>query len=282
MVMTVNPFTQAGGAVNNGMSANQNPQARSPNGPNSGNTNSGTNPQGNTGNNDINNDPTNQLDPNAPKAPLKDGDEGYDPMMDFGKLWEDPVEDPNKPKPKKASYVPEIDQKVLTESVNKMDFTKNITPEMKQAMATGGEQGVQAMMDVINSSVRQATATIYQASNRMLAGSLERAENGFLEQVPSRVKNVMVDNSMGSNPIMSDPAYKPVIDATKERFLSRFPKATPDQVNKAVEGWLEDFVKKATKKTENKDTPTNADKLRTGADDGDWMEWAASETGVTR
>lgn len=281
--MLMNPFTNAGGAQNNGTSANQNPNARSPTpqntGANSGNSNSGTNPDGNTGNNDINSGGSN-LDPNAPKAPPKEGEDGYDPMMDFGKVWETEPDDPNKPKPKKVGYVPDLDPKALNESVGKMDFTKNISQEDKAAMLAGGEEGFAAMMRTINSASRQAVATTYQAGNRMVASALERAENGFLEKVPGHVKNQLVDNALTSNPIMSDSAYAPLVQATKDQFLQKFPKATADQVNKAVGAYFDNMVSKMTKKEDPKVTD-NTEKLRSGDGSADWMEWAAKEVGVS-
>lgn len=277
----MNPFAQSNGATNTGMSANQNPNARSPNaGPNSGNTNSGTDPTNNNGNNDINKDPNKVVDPNAPKAPLKEGDDGYDPMLDFGKLWEDTPDDPKNPKPKKVGYVADLDPKALADSVGKMDFTKNITPEQRTAMLAGGEEGLTAMLGIINQASRQAVSTTYQAGNRMVASALEKAEAGFLEKVPGHVKNQLVDNSLSDNPIMNDPAYAPIVEATKQRFLTRFPKATAAQVNTAVTGFFEDMVTKGTKKPANDGAPTNKDKLRTGAGDANWMDWAAEEMGL--
>jgi len=200
-------------------------------------------------------------------------------MMDFGKVWETEVEDPNKPKPKKVGYVPEIDLKALNDSVGKMNFTKNITPEQRTAMLAGGEEGLNAMMETINSAVRQAVATTYQAGNRSIASALEKAEAGFLEKVPGQVKNQMLDNSLASNPIMNNPAYAPLVEATKQQFLTKFPKATADQVTKAVTKYFDDMVTTATKK-DVKETPTNTDKLRAGDGTADWMEWAAKEVGV--
>lgn len=287
-MMTQNPFSQAGGASTTGASANQNPGARSPNGntgANSSNTNSGTNPAGNTGNNNINANPANPdldtLDPNAVKKPLKEGDDGYDPMMDFSKVWETEPVDPDKPKPKKKSYVADIDPKALTESVGKMDFTKNISQEDKAAMLAGGEEGFGAMMRVINAASRQAVATTYQAGNKMVAQALEAAEAGFLEKVPGHVKNQLVDNSLSANPIMADPAYAPLVEATKQQFLGKYPKATASQVNTAVTAYFDDMAAKMTKKPTAAEK-TNTDKLRAGDTSADWMDWAATEMGIKK
>lgn len=287
MSLFANPFSPAGGAnVSPGAGANMQTQ-RSPTGANVGNQNSGTTPTQNSGNNQFNPDPNNP-DPNANngngnQTPSNNPQTGNDPMGDFAKLWENPpVDDKNKPATP-PKYVPDIDPKALSETVGKMNFTGAMTPEVRSKILAGGEDGLNAMMELLNSVGRQAVATTYQAGQRMMAGAIERAESGFLEKVPGQVRNINTNMALGDNPLVNNPAYKPLVDHVTAQFLDRFPKATPNQVSQAVGSYFDKMVTDVSGKSKNQSTSqTNQDKLRVGDGDADWMDWAASEIGMKK
>lgn len=277
-----NPFAQAGGAQSNGPAAGANTVTQqSPNtGANSGNTNSGTDPTGNTGNNSILPNPLNPQGNNQ-QLPANQNVQGNDPMADLAKLWETTPVDPANPTPATPGYVPKIDPKQLGDTVGKMDFTKQITPEQRAAMLSGGEAGLTAMMDLINSVGRQAVATTYQAGQNMMASALERAEAGFMEKVPGHVRNANTSAALATNPLVNNPAYAPLVDNVKNQFLNKFPKATPDQVSVAVNGYFDKMAADLKAPATNAAKPDNTQKLRAGAGDADWMDWAAKEVGLS-
>lgn len=288
MNMFVNPFSPAGGANTSTPGAGANLQTqRSPTGANVGNPNSGTNPTGNTGNNQLNPDPNNP-NPNANNGngngnPSNNPNNGNDPMGDFAKLWENPPVDDKTKTPATPKYVPDIDPKALGETVGKMNFTGAMTPEVRQKILAGGEDGLNAMMELLNSVGRQAVATTYQAGQRMMAGAIERAESGFLEKVPGQVRNINTTMALGDNPLVNNPAYKPLVDHVTAQFLDRFPKATSNQVSAAVSSYFDKMVSDVAGKNQSKTGPqSNVDKLRVGDGDADWMDWAASELGMKK
>jgi len=274
-----NPFSPAAGAQVTGPAGNSDPtNQRSPSGANAGNPNSGTNPTGNTGNNQVNPDPNNPAN-GAGTIPNNNNPQGNDPMADLSKLWETTPVDPKNPNPTPVKYVPDIDPKALGETVGKMDFTKSVSAEQRAAMLAGGEAGLTAMFDVINSVGRQAVATTYQAGQKMMSSALERAEAGFMEKVPNQVRNANTDSHLASNPLVNNPAYAPLVANVKNQFLDKFPKASPEQVGAAVNKYFDKMVADATGAKNQTTQADNSQKLRTGSGDADWMEWAASEIG---
>src|SRR6266540_2742519 len=76
------------------------------------------------------NPPGNELDEIDPatgkkKVPIED-----DPMMDFTKLWENPLVDPkNPPEPEETSFLPKFDPAKIAETLGKIDFSKSALPE---------------------------------------------------------------------------------------------------------------------------------------------------------
>jgi hypothetical protein len=233
-------------------------------------------PQGNTQNN--NQQTGNTLNPQAnPK--------GQDPLSDFTKLWENDVVDPNNPQPGQVStYLPNLDPAKLNQMVGQLDFTRNITPEQKAALAGGGENAVQAMMDVVNMATRSAFLMGFQGTHKMVETGLGNAKNAFVGEIPNYVKEQMsIDGLTTSNPIMSDPAYGKLVDDVRRQIQVKNPKATPTQVQQAVNRYFDDMVGTLTKaKSQNtqQDGNQNDLKLKQGAADADWEGWFSEAAGL--
>lgn len=217
-------------------------------------------------------DPKNRVDPKN-KKPGSD-----DPMLDFAKLWEDPPVDPNNPPPEKpTTFLPKIDPAKIAETLGKIDFSKSITPEESAAIKAGGDAAQAAHLSVLNKSHRQAMMTMFNVATRLVEQGLSNAEGRFMGQVPSHVKDIMVSNDLTSNdPLMSNPAFAPLVESTRQRFQEKFPKATPAQISKATKAYIQELVKSATAPA-LKPEEDNTKKLATGATDADWGKWIEEE-----
>src|SRR5256885_3207424 len=218
------------------------------------------------------NDPNKRIDPNKKKP------EENDPMLDFGKLWEDPPVDPNNPPPEKpTTFLPKIDPAKIAETLGKIDFSKAITPEESAAIKAGGDNAQAAHLSVLNKSLRQSMMTMFNVATRLVEQGLSNAEGRFLGKVPDHVKDIMVSNDLTANdPLMSNPAFAPLVESTRQRFQEKFPKATPAQISKATKAYIQELVKSATA-PEKIDEPDNTKKLATGATDADWSKWIEEE-----
>lgn len=213
------------------------------------------------------------------KDPLKKEEHSSDdPMMDFSKLWDNPPIDPkNPPEIEETNFLPALDPTKLGETLSKIDFTKNATPEESAAIKAGGDAAEAAHRSVLNKSLRQAMLTSFNVTHKMVESGLTKAQDRFLGKVPSHVKDIIVKSNLTkSSKIMSNPAFAPLIESTRQRFQEKFPKATPDQVSSAVEKYMQDFVKAAST-DEEKPPVDNNTKLTTGATDADWDEWLEPE-----
>jgi len=217
----------------------------------------------------------NNLDPNNKNK------EGNDPLMQFDKLWENEPEDPKNPKPKEpTSFLPVIDPKKLGEMVGKMDFTKSVTSEQLAKITAGGEDATKVLLDVINNVGRQAVTVAFHSSTRLAEKGISNAQERFFERVPSHVKDVMISNGLSnSSAIMKNPAYAPLVEGVRARFQARYPKASPGQLETAVNRYFTDMAADITGAAKSKDNVEldNVSKLRKGSADADWENWLENE-----
>lgn len=226
---------------------------------------------------------TSDMNPNDPNNKNnKTKVTGDDPMADFDSLWEpnknekgEVIVKDNTPK----SYLPAVDQKKLQEMVDKMDFTKGLTSEEIEAVKAGGEGALGAFANMINRAGRQAFTTSFQAATRLSEQGVAKAHDRFMEGIPAHVREMMVDEGINSDiGITQNPAFAPLVRQVKAQFLEKFPKATPNQVRKGVKQYfdhLENTFAEGRKK--NVKTDDAATKLRTGADDADFLTWLGDE-----
>lgn len=204
---------------------------------------------------------------------------GDDPMMDFKSLWENTPDDPKNPTvPEETNFLPKIDPAKIAETLSRIDFSKFATPEESAAITAGGEGATKAHSSILNKSLRQSMMTMFNVSQRMVEQGLTNAEGRFLGKVPSHVKDVMIESDLtASDPqYMSNPAFAPLVESTRQRYQEKFPKATPVQISSAVKAYLQEFVKVGSKKAET--TPEdNAQKLSKGSADAEWDKWIEAE-----
>lgn len=225
-------------------------------------------------------------DPNN-KQQKKDG-ASDDPLLDFNELWQ-----PNKDKDGKViqdqqgptSYLPAIDPTKFAGMVEKMDFTRSIKPEDWAAIQAGGDGATKALANVLNTTVRQSFMTTFSAMNKLVEQGFSGAEERFLGKVPDHVRDIMVDSSLeGSNPIVSNPAFAPMVKSVKQQYLNKYPKASPGAVNKAVNAYFDKMYQDmeahkagGVNKNKNNQRP-NA--LSQGTDDADFLGWLGKEVGA--
>lgn len=264
--------------------ARNNPFARADRSQTQGTPPQNSNQQGQQGNQNQNGNeggPGSFLDP---KKTEKTNQEGDDPLLKFDTLWEpnknekgEVIPDSNQDD---SSYLPAIDPKKLQSMVDTMDFTTGITAEEVEAIKTGGEGALGALGAMINRAGRKSFLSAFQASNKIAEQGFTKAQERFMKNIPSHVRDMMVENGLSSDiGITDNPAFQPLVKSVKEQFLKKYPKATPDQVRNGVKQYfsaLEGEFTKAKNKGNSQEN-TSAAKLRQGAPDANFEEWLGEE-----
>ena len=194
-----------------------------PTAPTSGVTTPGTAPNG------TNPGTTTTVDPNAPPTPL----------ADFADIWKDAPTDPNAP-PKDSSVFGNVDPNKLLEAAKKINFAEAATPEQKAAILAGGEEAVKAMIEVVNQTAQRSYAQSAYASTRMVETAIAKAREQFAAELPQLIKKTNVSNSLREdNPIFSNPAVAPIMDALETRLTIKYPNASASEITNMAKAYVE-------------------------------------------
>jgi hypothetical protein len=201
-----------------------------------------------------------------------------DPLMKFEELWQPNLDAKGQPvvtrKGPKA-YMPNLDPKKMGEFVSKMDFTKHVKPEQLQAISKGGDEALPHLMELLNSVGRQSFAHAFTGLQRMSEAGIQAAIADARADIPNFVADQMLESGLeSSNPLMKNPAFQPLVKQVKDQYRQKFPKATPAEIQTAVNGYFEKLHQEVTgTKAKAEPQDTNNDLLKAGSPDADWGEW---------
>lgn len=147
------------------------------------------------------------------------------PVAQFEKLWENPVVDPNAPKPQElfANATPEK----LQEAAKQIDFVKQIPADVMTKIAAGGEEGRAALAQALNVAGQFGFMVNAASTKTMVELALARAKEEFQASIPKYLKEHGVANSLQQdNPALHNPAFAPVVKQVRDQFLLKNPGAS--------------------------------------------------------
>lgn len=178
--------------------------------------------------------------PSASTVPAAVDPATVSPLADYAKLWEN---DPNAKKETPFSF--NSDPAKLLETAKGVDFTKTVSPEVMARIAAGGSDGQKAMMEAVNNASQLAFAQSAHASAKITESALQAQETRFKEMLPALIKQHSVaDSFRQDNPLMSDPAMAPMVDALQQQFTKQYPNATAGDINRHVNTYLDGAASK--------------------------------------
>lgn len=177
-------------------------------------------------------------DPNgvvpANPAPIE---KDHSPMADFKTLWDTVPTDPNNPLEPAAAKP--LDPAELQTVMAKANFAKAVTPEMMAAINAGGEGAgaafTQAMNAVVQGAMVQSTLINEQLTTKAVQAAVAAAE----AKIPGLVREQSTQaHIQDANPVFSNPAIKPVIDATRTQLMQKNPNMTPAEINEQLNNFV--------------------------------------------
>ena len=158
------------------------------------------------------------------------------PLDQFNTLWDT---DPNAPAPA-GNYTPEVlDAAKLQEVIAKTDMTSVLTPELQAKINAGGEEAQGAMIEAMNLVAQQTLMQSTTVANKMMESNSTKLMDAMIAKLPDLVKAQSVNNTLvEQNPIFSNPAVKPIMDASKTQLQLKFPNATPTEITKMTQDYI--------------------------------------------
>ena len=183
------------------------------------------------------------MDPNAPlgAAPIvpvvAEPKEPDSPLEPFKNLWET---DPNRAVDPNAPVAPvALTAEDIQTAVSSANFAGEITADQMTAITAGGEDALTAMQAMMNTVARnvmtQTTLVGSRLADKRVAEAVTASEAGMSALVRKHNAN---SNLLDTNPLFSNPAIKPVIDATQHALLQKFPTATPSEITKMTQDYI--------------------------------------------
>jgi len=177
--------------------------------------------------------------------PSNPGNKSESPTDKFKDLWNTS----NQPTNQAPNF--KLDPTKLAETLNTMNFTKNIPREELSKIAQGGEAAIEALGNVLNSFGREVFGASAQFSSHMTESGYQSASKVIDTGLPGAIKRQLTEQQLfQSNPKLKDPALQPLIGALQSQFTTKFPNASPTEIQDLVAEYMTTVVGGAFAKEE--------------------------------
>jgi hypothetical protein len=178
----------------------------------------------------------------APNGVVPNNPTVTDPLDQFKDIWNTE----NKPGAQGQPLF-NVDQTKMMEAARKQNFASGLNPELIAKVAAGGQEGVQAMIELINTVGQNVYAQSAFAGTKLIEGALDKSGFARSADLDTRFKSLSVDNALKQdNPIFSNPAVAPMLDMARNQFLVKYPNATPAELTKMAQDYLIGFANAVT------------------------------------
>jgi hypothetical protein len=130
-----------------------------------------------------------------------------------------------------------FDQSKLTEAVQKMDFMSSVPQEVIAKAQQGDAASLAAM---VNHAARSAFQMSANMAAQMTQNALTQQETYFREKViPEATRQYAVHTTTATQPWAGDPVMQPVADMIGAQLQTKFPTATPAEINQHLSAIME-------------------------------------------
>ena len=182
--------------------------------------------------------------------------ENKSPLDAFSTLWET---DPNVKAP--GEYAPQqLDPTKLQEVVKQVDMTKVVTPAQLAAINAGGDGATAALMQSLNAVAQQTLMQSTVVANKMIEQAVTQAIKATTDRIPGMLRDMNLSNSLTEkNPIFSNPAIKPVIEAVKSQLSTKYPNATTQELTDMAQNFVKVMGQEFSPKPVVQSTPGEFD-----------------------
>lgn len=163
-------------------------------------------------------------------------DPNASPLDKFNKVWET---DPNAKAPENpAEMFANLDPAKIQEASKKVDFSKVVTQENLAKITAGGPEAAKAFMESMNAMAQQTYAQSAMATTKIVEQALSKQQASFDAQLPTMVKRLSSSEALNQNPVFSNPALKPVVDAMQQTLIQKNPNATVTEINQQLNDYF--------------------------------------------
>ena len=169
--------------------------------------------------------------PNATNSPTHN--EGESPLANYADLWD------NFGKPNEEGNLLNFDKDKLGDLAGQMNFASTIKPEQFQAVAQGGEEATKALSDILNAVARQSYLNSTETTTHLLNSALKNSKDDIFSKLPDHVKKLDVSANLSKqNPMLNNPAVKPILTALESQLSAKYPNASAEEITQHAQTYL--------------------------------------------
>lgn len=141
-----------------------------------------------------------------------------------------------------------FDQEKLLAVARNQDFTKSVDPAVLQKIQ-GGDHG--ALIALINDVGQRSFATALGMSAQVTQKALETQATNLIEKkLPEMVRNLAIQQTTRQdNPLMTNPAAAPIVQAIEQQVIAKYPQATAQEVKDHVSAIFGDIAQLVVKQS---------------------------------
>lgn len=164
------------------------------------------------------------------------GANDWNSLLDQHKgIWDTSKQDPSQSQDPWSQPLLGSDPAKIREAAMKMDFLSQVPQDILQK-ATSGDMS--AFMQVINhvGQVGLSTALTLSSSAHEAIGS--KIGERFKKSLPGEMRGYLVNNQAPSNPALSHPSVRPMLQMAREAIARNNPDLSPQQVQQMAETYL--------------------------------------------
>lgn len=158
---------------------------------------------------------------------------------DPSKVWSSlfaPVEkkegDKNVPVPTSAW---DTSSETLSDRFAGVDFTQVLNKELAEKALTGDAA---ALMQLMNSGMQAASMYAFKHALEASQKGVDEFGSNFKQTIPDNFRKLSIDSALASDPLLSRPELRPVVDLVVNQITAKFPNATTEDYRKGVREFL--------------------------------------------
>lgn len=189
------------------------------------------------GPNEPGNSSQNNADPS--KGPKQDS-----PLDTYKDIFTIPVDEkgaPIAPPPDPLSgKVINFDAQKVADSLKGKNFLSGVNPELLEKVNAGNNP--QALMELLNTVVGTTLQHSIAVSASMAENAIQANNERFEKALPDRIRGVQLRQSTPKNPILSNPAIAPMVEAFKLQLASKNPQLSPQAIQDYTDRYFQDVA----------------------------------------
>jgi hypothetical protein len=232
----------------------------------------------------INNNPNNNPPPQGTKQSDNTAPNGVIPDDGSKNTEKSPVETHKDfwqpPEVKKDENPPVVlDTKSLLEAAVKTDFSRVIDKETVAKVAKGGDEAVEAMLQLANQIGQAAYGQSLVSTQKMIDKAVQEATTKVNSSLPGQVKRETLNTMLTQdNPNFTNPLVEPVVQAIQNQLANKYPNSSVNELQamaKEILGGVAGLINPPSKDDGkgSKDSKGNQQNNNNSDKDEDWSSY---------